>query len=355
MSILFQPLTIKEITFHNRIVISPMCQYSATNGYANDWHLVHLGSRAVGGAGLIIVEATAVSPEGRISPGDLGLWDDAHIAPLKKIVDFVHNTGSIAGIQIAHAGRKASHSAPWHGGNQVPLIEGGWQTVAPSPIPYADAELPPVELDASGLKKVIEDFKNAAIRSAKAGFKVLEIHAAHGYLIHQFLSPLSNHRKDEYGGSFENRIRLLLEVIDAVMEVWPANLPLFVRLSATDWYEDGWSVEETVKLSVILKNRGVDLIDCSSGGNIMAQKIQLGPGYQVHFSEAIRKTGILTGTVGLITSAQQAEEILQQGKADLVLFARESLRNPYFPLIAAQELGDDVDWPVQYLRAKLKH
>lgn len=355
MSLLFQPLTIKDITFRNRIAVSPMCQYSAINGYANDWHLVHLGSRAVGGAGLIIVEATAVSPEGRISPGDLGIWESAQIEPLKRIADFLKEAGAVAGIQIAHAGRKASHTAPWYGALQLTPEDGGWKTVAPSSIPFDEKEENPIELDAEGIHKIINDFRNAAKRAHEAGFQVLEIHAAHGYLIHEFLSPLSNQRTDEYGGSFENRIRLLLEVTHSIKEVWPENLPLFVRLSATDWYDNGWSLEETVKLAAILKDKGVDLIDCSSGGNILAQKIQLGPGYQVHFSEAIRKTGILTGTVGLITSAQQAEEILQQGKADLVLFAREFLRNPYFPLHAAKELGDDVDWPLQYLRAKLKH
>lgn len=355
MSMLLQPLTIKDITLRNRIVVSPMCQYSATNGYANDWHLVHLGSRAVGGAGLIIAEATAVSPEGRISPGDLGLWSDDYIAPLKRITDFIKNERAIAGIQLAHAGRKASHSAPWENGNQLTKENGGWKTVAPSPLPFDEKEENPDELDAMGIRKVISDFKNATRRALDAGFQVVEIHAAHGYLLHQFLSPLSNHRTDEYGGSFENRIRLLLEVTDAVMQVWPVNLPLFVRLSATDWYDGGWSVDETVKLSAILKDKGVDLIDCSSGGNILAQKIQLGPGYQVPFAEAVRKTGILTGAVGLITTAQQAEEILQKSQADIILFAREFLRNPYFPLQAAHELNDDIQWPLQYLRAKLKH
>lgn len=352
MAKLFEPLIIKDITFRNRIVMSPMCQYSAEDGYASDWHLVHLGSRAVGGAALIMVEATAVSPEGRISPGDLGLWDDDHIAPLKRITDFVHSTGSIAGIQLAHAGRKASHNAPWLGSAQLKSSEGGWLTFGPSDIPYSPSEEPPVVLNRDGIKKIIDDFRDATVRSVKAGFKVMEIHAAHGYLIHEFLSPLSNHRSDEYGGSFENRIRLLLEITDAVKSVWPDNLPLFIRLSATDWYEDGWNVDETVKLSAILKERGVDLIDCSSGGNIVAQKIMPVPGYQVPFAEAVKKTGILTGAVGLITTAQQAETILQEGKADMIFFARELLRNPYFPLSAAKELNVDINWPVQYLRAK---
>jgi len=353
MSKLFEPLTIKEVTFKNRIAVSPMCQYSAMDGYANDWHLVHLGSRAVGGAGLIIVEATAVSPEGRISPGDLGIWEEGQISPLKRIVHFIHNHGCVAGIQIAHAGRKASHASPWNGGGQLVHDHDGWTTVAPSPLPFDENEVPPIELDNLGISKVITDFKTAAHHALAAGFRVLEIHAAHGYLMHEFLSPLTNHRTDEYGGPFENRIRLLLEVTEAVKSAWPAELPLFVRLSATDWFEGGWDVEETVKLAGILKDKGVDLIDCSSGGNIMHQKIKTGPGYQVQFSEAVKSTGILTGTVGLITSAQQAEEILQHNKADLVLFGREFLRNPYFPLHAAKELEEKAEWPVQYLRAKL--
>lgn len=349
---LFEPLKIKDITFRNRIVMSPMCQYSAKDGYANEWHLVHLGSRAVGGAALIIVEATAVSPEGRISPGDLGLWDDDHIAPLLQITDFIHSTGCIAGIQLAHAGRKASHCAPWLGSLQLNEQNNGWKTVAPSEIPYNESEEAPIALDEEGIKKIIEDFKTATERSVNAGFKVIEIHAAHGYLIHEFLSPITNLRTDEYGGSFENRIRLLLEIIEAVKTEWPRNLPLFVRLSATDWYENGWDLQQTVKLAAILKEKGVDLIDTSSGGNIAAQKIQTRPGYQVPFSEEVRKTGILTGAVGLITTALQAEEVLQQGKADLILFAREFLRNPYFPLSAAKKLNAEVNWPVQYVRAK---
>ncbi len=352
MSKLFEPLKIKDVTFRNRIVMSPMCQYSAENGYANDWHLVHIGSRAVGGAALTIVEATAVSPEGRISPNDVGLWEDNHVAPLKRIVDFVHSTGCIAGIQLAHAGRKASHSAPWHGGLQLKGNVDGWKTVAPSGIPYHENEEAPLEIDEEGISKVISDFTAATVRAVSAGFRVLEIHAAHGYLIHEFLSPLTNQRKDKYGGSFENRIRLLKEIIDAVKSVWPKNLPLFVRLSATDWYEKGWDLQQTVKLAGILKRQGVDLIDTSSGGNIAAQKIQTRPGYQVPYAEEIRKTGILTGAVGLITSALQAEEVLQQDKADMIFVARELLRNPYFPLLAAKELNVEISWPDQYLRAK---
>lgn len=353
MSLLLSPLTIKDVTFRNRITISPMCQYSSVDGFASDWHLVHLGSRAVGGAGLIIQEATAISPEGRISPDDLGIYKDDHIDKLKSIVAFIHEQGAAAGIQLAHAGRKASCAAPWNGGKQI-KEEGGWKTVAPSALAfYPDDELP-AELDGEGIEKVINDFKTAAQRAVKAGYKVLEIHGAHGYLIHQFLSPLSNHRTDRYGGSFENRIRLLLEVLKAVQAVWPINLPLFVRISATDWAEEGWDIEETVQLSAILKQQGVDLIDCSSGGLVSYAKIPLGPGYQVPFAARIKKeTGILTGAVGLITGVHQSEDIIREGKADLILLARTSLREPYFALHAAHMLDDDITWPKQYQRAKL--
>ncbi len=354
MSKLFSPLTIKDITFRNRIAISPMCQYTAEDGFANDWHLVHLGSRAVGGASLIIQEATAVSPEGRISPGDLGLYKEEHTEKLKSITSFIHQHGAVAGIQLAHAGRKASCAIPWKGVKQLKENEGGWTTVAPTALTFNSEDDAPKELDLEGIKKVINDFKVAAQRSLQAGFKLIEIHAAHGYLIHQFLSPLSNHRTDNYGGSFENRIRLLLEIVQSVQSVWPQNLPLFVRISATDWAEGGWNIEEAVKLSAILKQNGVDLIDCSSGGLVPYQKIQLGPGYQVAFAERIKKeTGIFTGAVGLITEAQQAEEILTKGQADLILIARASLRDPHFALHAAQDLGDDIDWPLQYKRAKI--
>ena len=352
MSKLFEPLIIKNISLRNRIVVSPMCQYSAIDGFINDWHLVHLGSRAVGGAGLVITEATAVSPEGRISPGDIGLWSDDHIEGLRRIVNFIHLNGAVAGIQFAHAGRKASCAVPKEGGKQLDKNHGGWQTVGPGDIPFLNGERPPESLNNKGISKVVSDFKAAAERARVAGFKVVEIHSAHGYLLHEFLSPLSNKRTDEYGGSFENRIRLLQEVIDAVKSVWPAENPLFVRISATDWTEGGWTKEDSVKLAYILKNMGVDLIDCSSGGNIYNAKIPFGPGYQVPFSAAVRETGILTGTVGFITTASQAESILQEEKADLVLLAREFLRNPYFPLLAARELGVDVTWPVQYLRSK---
>jgi 2,4-dienoyl-CoA reductase-like NADH-dependent reductase (Old Yellow Enzyme family) len=349
---LFLPLTIKSVTLKNRIVMSPMCQYSSNDGFSNDWHLVHLGTRAAGGAGLIIAEATAVSPEGRISPGDLGLWNDEHITGLSRIVSFIHLQGAIAGIQLAHAGRKASCALPWEGGKQLDESHGGWQPVAPGDIPFIGDDRAPLPLNIKGIRKVVSDFKAAAGRARVAGFKVVEIHSAHGYLLNEFLSPLSNHRSDEYGGSFENRIRLLTEVINAVKSEWPSENPLFVRISATDWTEGGWTVEESIKLGYILKDQGVDLIDCSSGGNVYNARIPVSPGYQVQFSEAVRKTGILTGSVGFITTATQAESILQEEKADLVLFARELLRNPYFPLLAAYELGEDVTWPVQYLRAK---
>ena len=353
MSKLFSPITIKKITLKNRIVLSPMCQYSSSDGFANDWHIVHLGSRAVGGSGLIFTEAAAISPEGRISPGDLGLWKDDHINELKRITEFIHQQGSISGIQLAHAGRKASCAVPKDGGKQLGESNGGWLTVAPDSIPFIEGERPPWKLNEEGIHKVISDFRKAAERAMVAGFKVIEIHSAHGYLLHEFLSPLSNHRTDKYGGSFENRSRLLLEIVDAIREVWPSENPLFVRISATDWIEGGWSPEESVKLAFLLKSKDVDLVDCSSGGNVHGLRISARPGYHVPFSEIIRKTGILTGAVGLITSANQAEKILQGEKADLVFFARELLRNPYFPLFAAYELEAEINWPLQYLRSKL--
>ncbi|MFV5700254.1 NADH:flavin oxidoreductase/NADH oxidase [Flavobacterium sp. XS2P12] len=352
---LFSPLQIKNTTLKNRIVISPMCQYSATDGFANDWHLVHLGSRASGGAGLIIQEATAVSPEGRISPGDLGLWKDEQIEKMQAINRFIVSQNSIPGIQLAHAGRKASAAAPWEGGRKLDESQGGWDTVAPSAVAYHDNEKAPIALDKLGIQKVISDFKATAKRAVQAGFQVLEIHAAHGYLLDQFLSPLSNFRTDEYGGSFENRIRFTLDIVEAVQSEWPENLPLFVRISATDWAEGGWNIEESVQLSKILKEKGVDLIDVSSGGLVSHQQIPLGPSYQVPFAERIKKeTAIMTGAVGLITASGQAEEIIATGKADLVLFARESLRNPNLGLTFAQELQVDIQWPKQYERAKIK-
>ncbi len=350
---LFSPLSLKSITLKNRIAISPMCQYSAIDGFANDWHLVHLGSRAIGGAGLIIQEATSVSPEGRISPEDLGLWKDEQIEKLQQINSFIVSQNSVPGIQLAHAGRKASAASPWNGGRKVAIEQGGWNTVAPSAVAYHENEEVPLALDKTGIQKVITDFKSATKRAVKAGFQVMEIHAAHGYLMHQFLSPLSNFRTDEYGGSFENRIRLTLEVLEAVQSEWPENLPLLVRISASDWAAGGWDLEESIQLSKILKEKGVDLIDVSSGGAVSHQQIPLGPNYQVAFAESIKKeAGIPTGAVGLITEAAQASEIIASGKADLVLFARESLRNPNLGLTFADDLEAEITWPKQYERAK---
>ena len=351
MPTLFEPLTLRGLTLKNRIVVSPMCQYSAVDGFANDWHLVHLGSRAVGGASLLIQEATAVSPEGRITPDDLGLWKDEQIDFQQRINQFIEAQGCVPGIQLAHAGRKASTYAPWKGNGAV--AEGGWEVVAPSAIPFADNYPQPVALDAAGIKKVIADFRSATERSLRAGFKLIEIHAAHGYLLHEFLSPLSNQRTDTYGGSFENRIRLLLEVVAAVRQVVPDDFPVVVRISATDWADGGWTPDESVQLSTWLRDRGVDLIDCSTGGNVPHAQIPVGPGYQVEFAERIkREVGIATGAVGLITTAAEAEAIVAEGKADLALLAREELRDAYFPLHAAHELGAEVAWPVQYERAK---
>jgi 2,4-dienoyl-CoA reductase-like NADH-dependent reductase (Old Yellow Enzyme family) len=354
MSKLLSPITIKEIQLKNRITVSPMCQYSAKDGFANDWQLVHYGSRAVGGAALIIQEATAVSAEGRITPADLGIYQEEHLEKLKSITDFIHGQGAVAGIQLAHAGRKASCATPMNGGKQLKSDNGGWVTVAPSSIAFNPDDEAPQALDINDIQKVIADFRTAAMRALLAGYKIIEIHAAHGYLIHQFLSPLSNHRNDIYGGSFENRTRLLLDIVKAVQTVWPPALPLFVRISATDWVEGGWNLTEAIHLSSILKMAGVDLIDCSSGGLVPYAKIPFGPGYQVPFAESIKKeTGILTGAVGMITEAMQAEDILEKGEADLILMARESLRDPYFALHAAKLIGDDIAWPLQYQRAKL--
>lgn len=354
MAKLFEPLKIKEVEFKNRIVVSPMCEYSSDDGFANDWHMVHLGTRAVGGAGLIITEAAAVSPEGRISPADLGIWKDGHIDPLKKIVSFIHRQGSVAGIQLAHAGRKASVDVPWRGNKVLSDEEGGWDTVAPSAVPFKDGDRIPVALSREDIRKVIDDFRAATVRSLKCGFKVVEIHAAHGYLINEFLSPVSNLRQDEYGGSFEKRIRLLLEILEAIQEVWPAELPVFVRISASEWSDKGWGIDDSVKLAKVLKDKGVDLIDCSSGGNVYRAKIEIGPMYQVPFAEKVKaEAGIKTGAVGLITTAGECEEILQSGKADMIFLARQVLRDPYFPLHAAKALGADVKWPDQYLRAKM--
>ncbi len=352
MSNLFSSINIKNVTLRNRIVVSPMCQYSSEDGFSNDWHLVHLGSRAVGGAGLVFTEAAAVSPEGRISPDDLGIWSDDHVPGLRRIVDFVRNNGAAAGIQLAHAGRKASTSSPWKGMKKLSVGQGGWKTVSPSAVSYKEDEEQPEALTDSGIQSVIADFTSAAARARTAGFDVVEIHAAHGYLIHEFLSPMSNKRTDRYGGSFENRTRLLKELIESVRTVWPVEHPLFVRISASDWVEGGWSLDDSLALAEMLKMLGVDLIDCSSGGNVPRVKIPVGPGYQVPFAEALRRTGILTGAVGLITGARQAESILEEGKADLIFLAREMLRDPYFALHAAQELESEILWPVQYERGK---
>lgn len=352
MSALFSPFNLREITFKNRIVVSPMCQYSSLDGFANDWHLVHLGTRAVGGAGLVISEAAAVSPEGRITPSDLGIWKDEHIDFLKRITTFIELQGSVPGIQLAHAGRKASNDVPWKGGKAL-TDKAAWQTLAPSNIAYAPTEPVPKEMSIAEIKQCVTDFEQAAIRAVKAGFKVIEIHAAHGYLLNSFLSPISNKRTDEYGGSFENRCTMLMEIVHAIRNVIGEQLPLFVRISATDWVDGGWTIEDSVKLSAMLKTASVDLIDCSSGGNARQQKIQVGPMYQVSFAEQIKKeTGIPTGAVGMITTAEEAEGILQNNQADLIFLAREFLPNPYFPMDAAKILGDDLKWAVQYERAK---
>ncbi|MGN6166407.1 MAG: NADPH dehydrogenase NamA [Flavisolibacter sp.] len=353
MSLLFEPLTIRSVTFKNRIAVSPMCEYSSEDGFANDWHLVHLGSRAVGGAALVMAEATAVTPEGRITPSDLGIWKDEHIANLKRITQFIETQNAVPGIQLAHAGRKASHHVPWNGGEALTAAEGNWQTLAPSAIAFNEEEPVPKEMSKKDIDQCIFDFKTAAERALQAGFKVIEIHAAHGYLINEFLSPLSNKRNDEYGGAFQNRIRFLVEVVEAVREAWPITFPLFVRISATEWVDKGWNDDDSVALAKVLKTKDVDLIDCSTGGNIAGVRIALHPLYQVPFAERIKKeTDLLSGAVGLITTAKECEQILAEGKADLIFLARQLLREPYFPLHAAKELHTDIHWPVQYLRAK---
>lgn len=350
---LFSPLRIRGVVFRNRIAVSPMCQYSSDDGFANDWHLVHLGSRAVGGAALVMVEASAVEARGRITPGDHGIWKDEHIGPLARIVDFMRGQGAVAGIQLAHAGRKASTHVPWEkGGAFLPENEGGWRTVAPSPLPFRDTDAPPLALSKSEISGIVEAFAAAARRALTAGFQAIEIHGAHGYLINEFLSPLSNHRSDEYGGSFENRTRFAIEVTEAIRGVWPGSLPLFIRISASDWVEGGWTIDDSVKLVRLLQPLGVDLVDCSSGGLVPHAKIQPAPGYQVPFAERIRReTGALTGAVGMITEPRQADGIIREGRADIVLLAREFLRDPYFPLHAAGELGAEAAPPVQYKRA----
>jgi 2,4-dienoyl-CoA reductase-like NADH-dependent reductase (Old Yellow Enzyme family) len=353
MALLFEPLTIRNVTLKNRIVVSPMCQYSSVDGFANDWHLVHLGSRAVGGAGLVFTEASAVSAEGRITEDDLGIWKDQHIPFLKKITDFIKQQNSVPGIQLAHAGRKASHLSPWKGRRPMKENEGAWKTLAPSSIPFKEGEPVPKEMTKGEIQQLLKDFVSATNRAVEAGFEVFEIHGAHGYLLNEFLSPLSNHRKDEYGGSFENRIRLLLEIVKEMRSVIKEQ-PLFVRISATEWVENGWDENDSVALAKILKDQHVDVIDCSSGGNSPMQKIPVIPLYKVPFSEKIKKdSGILTAAVGMITAAQEAEEILEKQKADLIIMARQLLREPYFPLHAAKELGVDLLWPLQYDRAKI--
>jgi 2,4-dienoyl-CoA reductase-like NADH-dependent reductase (Old Yellow Enzyme family) len=330
-----------------------MCQYSCEDGFATEWHLVHLGSRAVGGAALVIAEATAVLPEARISPQDLGIWSEAHIEPLARIAKFIHSQGSVAGIQLAHAGRKASTARPWEGGGKLTEQEGGWShVVAPSAIPFAPNYPMPTAATIERIAAIADAFGKAAQRALDAGFRLLEIHSAHGYFLHEFLSPLSNHRSDLYGGSFENRTRIVREVVSKVRRFWPERLPLFIRISSTDWVEGGWDIEQAVELARSLRPLGVDLVDCSSGGNVADAKIPIGPGYQVAFAERIRRdAGILTGAVGMITEPHQADEIIRKGQADIVLLAREMLRDPYWPLHAAAALGKPISWPAQYLRA----
>ncbi|MBD2440333.1 NADH:flavin oxidoreductase/NADH oxidase [Nostoc sp. FACHB-110] len=353
MAHLFEAFSIREVTFRNRIAVSPMCQYSSTNGYANDWHLVHLTSRAVGGAGLVLTEAAAIEARGRISPQDLGIWSDEHIEALAKIVALIHNFGAVAGIQLAHAGRKASTAKPSRGGKALDESQEGWRpVVSSSAIAFSKDSPVPEALSLEGIQEIIQAFITATKRSLQAGFKVIEIHAAHGYLLHQFLSPLANHRQDHYGGSFENRTRLLLEVVQGVKQVLPEGYPLFVRISATDWVDKGWDIEQSITLCDKLKTFGVDLIDCSSGGIIPGISIPVKPGYQTQFAERIRReANISTGAVGLITSPEQADKLIRTEAADIVLLGRELLRNPYWPHFAAKQLGHEKLWPVQYDRA----
>jgi 2,4-dienoyl-CoA reductase-like NADH-dependent reductase (Old Yellow Enzyme family) len=352
MSQLFTPFKLRGLEFRNRVFVSPMCQYSSPGGMPTDWHLVHLGSRAVGGAALVMTEATAISPEGRISPDDTGIWSDEHAVAWMRIATFVREQGARPAMQLAHAGRKASTHAPWTGSGPVPATAGGWQPMGPSPIPFDAKSVSPREMTVGDIDAVVAKFAEAARRAFEAGFEVVEIHAAHGYLLHEFLSPISNHRTDEYGGSLENRIRLTLRVAKAVRGVIPEASPLLVRLSVTDWVEGGWDLPQSIELSRRLKGAGADLIDCSSGANVPDAKIPVGPGFQVPFSEAIRRdAAIATGAVGMITKPEQAEEIVSTGKADVVLLAREMLRDPYWPLHAAKILGEKVTAPKQYGRA----
>ena len=350
---LFAPLRLRDVTLRNRVSVSPMCQYSSPGGLATDWHLVHLGSRAVGGAGVVFVEATAVEPRGRISPDDMGLWSDAHAEPLARIARFIESQGAVPGIQLAHAGRKGSTGAPWRGGTPVADREGGWPVVGPSAIPFAEGWRIPEALDANGIAQITRAFRAAAARARDAGFRFLELHAAHGYLLHSFHSPLSNRRTDAYGGRFENRVRFTVEVTETLRREWPDHLPVSVRLSCTDWVDGGWTLEESVRLASLLRERGVDLIDCSSGGNVANVRIPMTPGYQVPLAETVRRgAGIATAAVGLITGPAQADEIIRAGRADLVLLARAELRDPYWPLHAARVLGhaEALPGPPQYQR-----
>ena len=351
---LFSPLTLRDVTFRNRIAVSPMCQYSSEDGFANDWHFVHLGSRAIGGAGLVIAEAAGVEARGRISPQDLGIYQDAHIEPLRRINRFIHEHGSVAGIQLAHAGRKASTRRPWDRGQDalVPESEGGWKAVAPSATAFGDGYPMPTELSVSEIGEIVTAFGEAARRALEAEFRVIEIHAAHGYLLHEFLSPFSNRRTDNYGGDFEGRTQIVREVVEEIRRYWPERLPLFIRLSVTEWTDGGWNPDESATLSKQLKPLGVDLVDCSSGGNVPKAAIPVGPGYQTAFAEKIRReASIATGAVGMITSPQQADQIIRTGQADIVLLARELLRDPYWPSRAAKELKQEIPAPVQYVRA----
>lgn len=356
MDHLFSTLPLQNIMVPNRIMVSPMCQYSSEDGFANDWHLVHLGSRAVGKAGIVLTEAASVSPEGRISYADLGIWKDEHIDKLKQITTFIKSQGSVPGIQLAHAGRKASKNKPWEGNIRIKPENGGWSNVvAPSAIPFKEGDPEPIALDSKGIQKVIDDFKAAARRALDAGFEIIEIHGAHGYLIHSFLSPLTNKRGGKYGGSFTNRIRLLMEIVEAVQEVWPSGLPLFVRISATDWVdsENSWDIEQSIRLAKELKNQGVDVVDVSSGGAVPYQNVPAGPGFQTKLAAQIREEAdIKTTALGMITSGAQADHAIRTGQADIVALAREFLRDPYFPLHAAKEVHHDLEWPEQYQRAK---
>lgn len=353
---LFEPFTLRGLTLRNRIAVSPMCQYSAHEGFVNDWHFVHLASRAVGGAGLVFTEATAVAPEGRISPDDLGLWHDAHMGAFERVARFVKGEGAALGIQLAHAGRKASTLRPWDGTGLVAPDEGGWEPIGPTTAPFTDTYPVPRAMEEADIARIVDAFAHAAARARDVGFDVAEVHAAHGYLIHEFLSPLSNTRTDSYGGSFENRIRLCLEVVTAVRAEWPEERPLFVRISATDWTEGGWDIEQSVELARRLGALGADLIDCSSGGNVAKASIPMAPGYQVPFAERIKRDAMIaTGAVGMITEPAEADAVIRGGQADLVLLAREMLRDPYWPLRAARELGHEVAWPAQYLRAAPPH